>query len=387
MLYSAFSCERFLNAKLKKKVLTALKNEGNYTAQDMKEVSIMAIRKPFNLLKKGFIDPECKLNKAISEKMTAEEYIETCVKTAISTYLLSKRKNVEKRATLISNIDRAAINPSYPPSEIFNSGADAEIVNRSDFTTVINTGDNAKIMCKGERIINSGSNCIIGTLGVNEIVDAGDNTEIVSFGQGSIVCSGYKQRILSKGNCTNIICNGHLAAICSEGEAANVICNGYGCVVKAKLGSTITITENRETSDGRINYRRTATVDGVKIKADTWYGLRNNKFVETLPGEVKSVFPDIASPEYIERLETESELWDYADEHNTYSIDLHDESQSKYILVHEEDNEAVKVIPYSKDIGEVKIVFSSLETAKAAIEAIGEDRVNKYVSYYGPLEL
>ena len=51
---------------------------------------------------------------------------------------------------------------------------------------------------------------------------------------------------------------------------------------KGEVGSWIVLTECKKTKDGEINVKnvKVAKVDGVKIKADTWYTLKNGKFVE-----------------------------------------------------------------------------------------------------------
>ena len=52
---------------------------------------------------------------------------------------------------------------------------------------------------------------------------------------------------------------------------------------KGALGAFIVLTEcHKNKSDGqyKIDRVKCAKVDGVKIKADTWYTLKNGKFVE-----------------------------------------------------------------------------------------------------------
>lgn len=365
----------------------------DYPHYRKKEVRIMAIRKPFNLLKKGFIDPKCKLSKAISEKITAEEYIEECIKATVERYNYNAKSIPDK---IISNINGITISTNKPSSEILNSGSDAKIVTSGRFIEVANTGNNVKIMCEEGTIMNTGNECIIGGLEVKNIVDNGFGTQIVSVNKGAnIICTGPCTRILSKGSCSTIVCNGRLARISSEGEATSIICNGYNCVVKAKLGSTITLSECRTTDKAEFRYRRTVTVDGTNIKADTWYMLKKNRFVEVFPegNESEDAFErdyysynNLLTAEYLDMFNTEKELLKYAEEHNDYKIDWYDESQPKYILVYKEDKDVVKVIPHTKDIGEVTIAFSSEEIAKAAVKAIGEEAVSKLVSFYSPLE-
>ena len=62
-----------------------------------------------------------------------------------------------------------------------------------------------------------------------------------------------------------------------------ICCAGSGSVVKAKAGSWITLAEWEYSDEkGRFvpRYVKTEYVDGEKIKADTWYCLKNGEFVE-----------------------------------------------------------------------------------------------------------
>ena len=72
----------------------------------------------------------------------------------------------------------------------------------------------------------------------------------------------------------------------SEAEVSNggsvAIVTGYQSKAKAGIGSAIVIAERGEWNGETyplINIKA-AIVDGEKIKADTWYTLRNGEFVE-----------------------------------------------------------------------------------------------------------
>ena len=69
----------------------------------------------------------------------------------------------------------------------------------------------------------------------------------------------------------------------SSGEDSVIMCAGNSSKAKAKVGSWITLAE-WEWSDEKERYVpvcvKTEYVDGENIKADTWYQLKNRKFVE-----------------------------------------------------------------------------------------------------------
>ena len=94
---------------------------------------------------------------------------------------------------------------------------------------------------------------------------------------------GYSAQIGSSGYSAQIGSSGYYAKINSTGEDSVIMCAGNNSRAKAKVGSWITLTE-WEWNDEKNRYVpvcvKTEYVDGENIKADTWYQLKNGKFVE-----------------------------------------------------------------------------------------------------------
>ena len=115
--------------------------------------------------------------------------------------------------------------------------------------------------------------------------DNGDRKkQIGSSGYSAqIGSSGYSAKIGSSGDYAQIGSSGDYAQIDSTGEDSVIMCAGNKSKAKAKIGSWITLAE-WEWSDKKNRYVpicvKTEYVDGVNIKADTWYQLKNGKFVE-----------------------------------------------------------------------------------------------------------
>ena len=95
--------------------------------------------------------------------------------------------------------------------------------------------------------------------------------------------SGYYAQIGSSGDYAQIGSSGDSAKIDSTGEDSVIMCAGNNSMAKAKVGSWITLAE-WDWSDEKNRHVpvcvKTEYVDGVKIKADTWYKLESGKFVE-----------------------------------------------------------------------------------------------------------
>ena len=95
--------------------------------------------------------------------------------------------------------------------------------------------------------------------------------------------SGNYAQIGSSGYSAQIGSSGYSAQIDSTGEDSVIMCAGNSSIVKAKAGSWITLSEwewNNEKNRYVPVCVKTEYVDGENIKADTWYQLRNGKFVE-----------------------------------------------------------------------------------------------------------
>lgn len=115
-------------------------------------------------------------------------------------------------------------------------------------------------------------------------ITTGNYAQIGSSGDyAKIGSSGNSAKIGSSGYFAKIGSSGDSAQIGSSGEDSVICCAGNGSAVKAKAGSWITLAE-WEYSDEKGRYIprcvKTEYVDGEKIKADTWYRLKNGKFVE-----------------------------------------------------------------------------------------------------------
>ena len=133
--------------------------------------------------------------------------------------------------------------------------------------------------------VTTGNSAKIGSSGnYAQIGSSGDYAKIGSSGNyAQIGSSGNYVQIGSSGDYAKIGSSGGSAKIDSTGVDSVICCAGHGCTVKAKIGSWITLAEWEYSEEkGRFVPRcvKTEYVDGEKIKADTWYRLKNGEFVE-----------------------------------------------------------------------------------------------------------
>ena len=141
-----------------------------------------------------------------------------------------------------------------------------------------NGGDSAQIGSSGyyAQIGSSGNYAQIGSSGdYAKIGSSGDSAQIGS--------SGDSAQIGSSGDYAKIGSSGNYAKIDSTGEDSVIMCAGKSSIAKAKVGSWITLAEWKWSDEKKCDVPvcvKTEYVDGENIKADTWYQLKNRKFVE-----------------------------------------------------------------------------------------------------------
>ena len=162
--------------------------------------------------------------------------------------------------------------------QIGSSGYYAQIGSSGDSAKIGSSGDYAKIGSSGDyaQIGSSGDYAKIGS--------SGDYAKIGSSGvSAKIGSSGYYAQIGSSGDYAQIGSSGDYAQIGSTGEDSVIMCAGNSSIAKAKVGSWITLAEWKWSDEKKRDVPvcvKTEYVDGENIKADTWYQLRNGKFVE-----------------------------------------------------------------------------------------------------------
>ena len=159
-----------------------------------------------------------------------------------------------------------------------NSGHSAQIGSSGDYAKIGSSGDSAQIGSSGDsaKIGSSGHSAKIGS--------SGDSAKIGSSGDSAqIGSSGDSAQIGSSGHSAKIGSSGDSAKIDSTGEDSVICCAGHGSVVKAKIGSWITLAEWKY-DNNKSRYVpvcvKTEYVDGERIKADIWYKLIDGEFVE-----------------------------------------------------------------------------------------------------------
>ena len=194
---------------------------------------------------------------------------------------------VNWKADAATNTDAqsAAVNLGYR-SAATNTGDLSAAMNTGDRSAAVNTGDYSAVMNTGYRsaAVNTGDySAVMNTGDYSAAMNTGFQSAAVNSGIGSAaVNSGIQSAAVNSGTRSTAVNSGTgSAAEVSNGDSVAIV-TGYNSKAKAGFGSAIVITE-RGVWNGKtyplINIKA-AIVDGEKIKADTWYTLKNGEFVE-----------------------------------------------------------------------------------------------------------
>ena len=221
----------------------------------------------------GKIDEEEKSTKVCSShiKIKAELKLADIINIGVEWLKdITSPSKIKMDGALNDNGDiKKKIGSSGDYAKIGSSGYSAQIGSSGDYAKIGSSGDSAQIGSSGDSA---------------KIGSSGDSAKIGSSGYyAKIGSSGYSAQIGSSGYSAKIGSSGDSAQIDSTGEDSVIMCAGNKSKAKAEIGSWITLAEWKW-SDKKNRYVpicvKTEYVDGVSIKADTWYLLKDGKFVE-----------------------------------------------------------------------------------------------------------
>lgn len=151
----------------------------------------------------------------------------------------------------------------YTASRLSTNGTNVKVISDDREVVISTSGRDSTIFSKGAEtnVATLGALGKVGSFGrQSKIISSSIYGEIKSFGENSIIASV-----------------GNDSSVSSNGKKSIVLSVGKNSIAKAKKGNWITLAEYGK--NGPICVK-TEYVDGKKIKGDTWYKLKNRKFVE-----------------------------------------------------------------------------------------------------------
>lgn len=189
--------------------------------------------------------------------------------------------------TVAENVENCsiALNKGYG-SIATNAGHYSLATTIKDFTIAANTGDYSVALGQSRHSIaaNVGDGSATLSDGYRSIAaNTGNCSAAISYGEDSVaINTGNQSTAINKAIASVALNIGVRAEASVTEEGSIAIATGIQSKAKGALGSAIVLVK-RTTWNGYVyplNNIKAAIVDGEKIKADTWYILRNGEFVE-----------------------------------------------------------------------------------------------------------
>jgi hypothetical protein len=200
---------------------------------------------------------------------------------------MSAATNTGDRSAATNTGDRSAATNTGDRSAATNSGDQSAATNSGDQSAATNTGYRSAATNTGDRsaATNSGDQSAATNTGYRSAAtNTGYQSAATNSGDRSAATnSGDQSAATNTGDRSAATNTGYQSAASVEGKHSVACGLGIECKVKGALGCGIVLVErewNNEEESYVIKNIKAAKVDGEKIKADTWYMLIDNEFVE-----------------------------------------------------------------------------------------------------------
>ena len=218
-------------------------------------------------------------------------------------YIISRVKDdkkksahkTEDRSAATNTGNRSAATNTGNMSAATNTGDMSAATNTGNWSAATNTGDMSAATNTGNRsaATNTGNRSAATNTGNRSAAtNTGDRSAATNTGNWSAATNtGDMSAATNTGNMSAATNTGDWSAATNTGDwsAATVtgkdsvaIVTGLGCKVKGAIGCAIVCVERGEWSGETYPIKAicSSIVDGEKIKADTWYTVKNGEFVE-----------------------------------------------------------------------------------------------------------
>ena len=196
-----------------------------------------------------------------------------------------KATNTGYRSAATNTGDYSAATNTGDQSAATNTGDQSAATNTGDRSAATNTGDQSAATNTGYRsaATNTGYRSAATNTGYRSAAtNTGNQSAATNTGDRSAATNtGYQSAATNTGNQSAATNTGNRSAAIVEGKESIALATGINSKAKGKIGCFIVLAEWKE-----INYEyhivdvKSAKVDGENIKEDTFYTLKDGKFVE-----------------------------------------------------------------------------------------------------------
>jgi len=212
---------------------------------------------------------------------------------------------IKKETKISDNVQASSGNCS----QLASSGDDSKLASSGNCSQLASSGDDSKLASSGDRsqLASSGDRSQLASSGncsqlessgySSQLASSGDDSQLASSGYSSqLASSGDNSKLASSGNCSQLASSGDDSKLASSGDRSQLASSGdrsqlalngknsvganigIGGQISGVLGSWITLAEYDE--NYICKYVKSVKIDGVKLKENAMYELKNGKFVK-----------------------------------------------------------------------------------------------------------
>ena len=178
-----------------------------------------------------------------------------------------KKSNTGDQSAATNTGDQSAATNTGDQSAATNTGDWSAATNTGDWSAATNTGDWSAATNTGNR---------------SAATNTGNQSAATNTGNRSAATNtGNRSAATNTGDQSAATNTGNRSAATVEGKESVAMAIGYNSKAKGSIGCFIVLAEWKEFEDGTYHIVdvKSAKVDGVKIKPDTFYKLVNGEFI------------------------------------------------------------------------------------------------------------
>jgi len=197
-----------------------------------------------------------------------------------SVEFLLKTTKLSKKTAASGDSSQLAASGDY--SQLAASGYSSKLAASGDSSQLAASGDSSQLAASGyySKLAASGYHSKLAASGdYSQLAASGDHSKLAASGDSSqLAASGDYSQLAASGDSSQLAASGDYSQLELNGEkcvGANIGCNGQ---IKGKVNCWITLAEYDD--NGEVKCVKSAQIDGKKIKADTFYMLKDKKFAE-----------------------------------------------------------------------------------------------------------
>ena len=244
------------------------------------------------------IDDNCDMNEfaeveALDEVKTGDnkkyctKKLKIGAKLSPSAFIKAAIDFVFEKSEEVNESNSAKLASSGYSAQLASSGDYAKLASSGDFAQLASSGDFAQLASSGDyaKLASSGYSAQLASSGdYAKLASSGNSAQLASSGYSAqLASSGDSAKLASSGNSAQLASSGNYARLASSGKHSVVAGIGVDNIAKGKKGSWLVLAEwVFDYEKGRYipKYVKSKKIDGKTLKEDTFYQLKDGKFVE-----------------------------------------------------------------------------------------------------------